>query len=270
MPPTNGAKTAMHLDRYREEFSTARVERDDSGVLTITLHSKGASMWWGARPHRELPELFAAVASDRDNRVVIITGTGRSFIEIPETPDIDRLPKGRTTATNWDQTIYEGNRLVNNLLDIEVPVIAAVNGPVSIHSELAVLADIVLCTPETYFQDRAHFPLGMVPGDSMQVVWPLLLGPNRGRSFLLTGSKLEATEAQRLGVVSEIHAAGALMVRARELADGLAAQNPVLLRNTRHVLIRPIKRAMAHDLHAGLALEAVASLSGKDFFAGER
>jgi enoyl-CoA hydratase/carnithine racemase len=256
----------MHLDGYRDEFSTAALNRNEAGVLTVRLHSKGESLWWGARPHRELPELFAAIASDRDNRVVIITGTGDSFIEILESSDVDRLPRGRTTATNWDQTIYEGNRLVNHLLDIEVPVIAAVNGPVAIHSEIAVLADIVLCTEQTYFQDRAHFPLGMVPGDSMQVVWPMLLGPNRGRAFLLTGSKLHADEALRLGVVAEVLADDRMMARADEIAGGLAELNPVLLRNTRQVLVRPIKRAMADDLHVGLALEAVASLSGREFF----
>jgi enoyl-CoA hydratase/carnithine racemase len=256
----------MDLDEYANKFSTAAISREDDGVLTVRLHSKGDSLWWGARPHRELPELFSAIASDRDNRVVVITGTGESFIEIRESAGIDALPKGRTNATNWDQTIFEGNRLVNSLLDIEVPVIAAVNGPVSIHSEIAVLADVVLCTEKTYFQDRAHFPLGMVPGDSMQVVWPMLLGPNRGRAFLLTGRLLHADEAERLGVVAEVLDGEALMPRAVELASHLATHNPVLLRNTRHVLVRPIGRAMADDLHTGLALEALASLSGREFF----
>jgi enoyl-CoA hydratase/carnithine racemase len=150
----------MELTDYQDRFSVAAVTRDSAGVLTIRLHSKGGTLWWGARPHRELPELFAAVASDRANRVVVITGTGDSFITIPEFGQIDALPKGRVSATDWDQTIWEGNRLVNQLLDIEVPVIAAVNGPVTVHSEIAVLADIVLATPETYFQDKAHEALG--------------------------------------------------------------------------------------------------------------
>ena len=146
-----------------------------------------------------------------------------------------------------------------------MPVIAAVNGPAVAHSELAVLCDIVLAAEHTYFQDAPHFPGGLVPGDGMQVIWPLLLGANRGRYFLLTGQQLHAEEALRLGVVGEVLPADKLMERAYELAAGLAQRNPILLRNTRHALVRPLKRAMADDLHTGLALEGLASLSGADW-----
>jgi enoyl-CoA hydratase/carnithine racemase len=256
----------MKLEDYQSRFSTTAVSRDQDGILTIRLHSKGDSLWWGARPHRELPELFSAVGSDRDNRVVLITGTGTNFVEIPDVESIDDLPRGRTTATAWEQIAFEGNRLITELLAIDVPMIAAVNGPVTVHSELAVLCDIILCTPDTFFQDAAHFPRGLVPGDGMQIVWPMLLGPNRGRQFLLTGAKLPAQEAQRLGVVGEIVEAERLLERAYALAKDLAKVNPVVLRNTRRALVRPIKRAVAHDLELGLSLEAIGSLSAKEWF----
>ena len=159
----------------------------------------------------------------------------------------------------------EGNRLVNEMLSIEVPVIAAVNGPVMVHSELAVLCDIVLAAEHAYFQDVPHFPGGLVPGDSMQVVWPLLLGPNRGRYFLLTGQQIGAEEAHQLGIVGEVLHADQVLPRAQELAAGLAGLNPILLRNTRHALVRPLRRAMADDLHTGLALEAIASISVREW-----
>lgn len=256
----------MELAEYQERFRTAAVSRDEAGVLTIRMHSREQSLWWGDRPHRELPELFAAVASDRENRVVVLTGTGERFITLLEGPGLETLPKGRASVATWDQIIWEGNRLVHQMLDIEVPVIVAVNGPVTVHSELAVLGDVVLATPDTYFQDQAHFPMGLVPGDSMQVVWPMLLGPNRGRAFLLMGKRLDAEEALALGVIAEIVPRPDIVTRAHEIAARLASCNPILLRNTRHALVRPIKRAMAEDLHTGLALEALASLSAKDWF----
>ena len=114
----------------------------------------------------------------------------------------DPLNPPRANATVWDRIIWEGNRLVDQMLDIEVPMIAAVNGPVSVHSELAVLCDVVLAADHAYFQDAPHFPGGLVPGDTMQIVWPLLLGPNRGRYFLLTGQKIHAEEARQLGIVA--------------------------------------------------------------------
>ena len=258
----------MELSEYQNQWKTADVARDEAGVLTVRMHSRGGPLIWGGLPHRELPELFAAIASDRANRVIVLTGTGDRFIDLPDegaTP----LAQGRMSPAGWDTVIFEGNRLVMQMLDIEVPVIAAVNGPVVAHSELAVLCDIVIAADHTYFQDAPHFAGGLVPGDSMQVVWPMLLGPNRGRYFLLTGQKIDAHEALRLGVVGEVLPADALMGRAYELAAGLARQNPVLLRNTRHVLTRPLKRAMADDLHTGLALEAIASMSGREWFARE-
>jgi len=259
----------MQLADYKDQFTVAKVERDEVGVLTIRLHSKGESLWWGGRPHRELPELFSAVASDRETRVVIITGTGDRFIELRETPTIRDLPEGKVVPARWDQTIFEGLRLIEQFLAIEVPVIAAVNGPVTVHSELAVLADVVLATGDTYFQDDAHFTRDLVPGDGVHVVWPMLLGPNRGRAFLLTGAKLSAADAERLGVVAEVLDQSELMPRAYEIAARLATHNPLILRNTRQLLVRPLRRAVLDDLHLGLSLEAIASLSGAQWFAPE-
>ncbi|MGQ0622568.1 MAG: enoyl-CoA hydratase/isomerase family protein [Panacagrimonas sp.] len=256
----------MKFADYEHRFSCAQLTRDAAGVLTVRLHSNDGSLIWGAIPHAELGELFAAIAADRDNRVVVLTGTGDSFIALPGGNVPGALARGEYPAEFWDRIVWEGNRLLNQMLDIEVPMIAAVNGPATVHSELAVLCDIVLATDSAYFQDAPHFPGGLVPGDGIQIIWPLLLGPNRGRYFLLTGQKIGAAEALGLGVVGEVLASDALLPRAHELASELATRNPVLLRNTRHVLTRPIKRALAHDLHAGLTLEAVASLSGATWF----
>ncbi|CAN5747577.1 MAG: enoyl-CoA hydratase/isomerase family protein [Ilumatobacteraceae bacterium] len=250
----------MQLNQYQHEFKTAALERDEAGVLTVTLHSKGGPLWWSGLPHRELAELFHAVAADRDNRVVIITGTGDTFIALPD-GGAKTLAAGGVSPAGWDEIIHEGRRLVEGMLSVGVPMIAAVNGPVVVHSELAVLCDIVLCTPATHFADVAHFPSGLMPGDGMQVIWPLLLGPNRGRYFLLTGQHLGAQEALACGVVGEVIESAALMPRAAQLAGDLAVRHPLLLRNTRAALVRPLQRAMAEDLHLGLALEALTSVA---------
>ena len=57
------------------------------------------------------------------------------------------------------------------------------------------LCDIVLASDDAVFQDAPHYPEGLVPGDGVHVLWPLLLGMNRGRYFLLTGEKLSAKQA---------------------------------------------------------------------------
>lgn len=242
-------------------YKTAHIERSDDGVMTVRLHSRGNALQWTGLPHRELPMLFHQISADRSVRVVILTGTGEHFIElIPEFEEA--TAQGKATALQMDSGLFEGNMLMNALLAIDVPVIAAFNGPAPVHAELGLLSDLVLCTPHTYFQDAAHIPLGLVPGDGVQVVWPLLLGPNRARYFLLTGQKIGSEEALRLGLVGEVVSPENLLERAHEHATRLAVCNPVFVRNSRIVLVSHLRRAMALDVPTGLALEGMASWSG--------
>ena len=247
--------SATTFDDYRDGWRHVRLERDETGVLEVTLHSDGDSLLWGARPHRELAELFGSIAADRDNRCVIVTGTGDRFIDFTGATE---MAEAGVPAGAWDKILWEGKRLITNYLDIDVPVIAAVNGPARAHSEIAVLADIVLASDTASFQDGPHFPAGLVPGDSMQVVWPLLLGPNRGRYFLLTGQVIAAADAHDLGVVGEVLAPDALLPRARALASALASRDKHLLRFTRHVLTHRLKKQILDELEMGLALEGLA------------
>jgi len=121
-----------------------------------------------------------------------------------------------------------------------------------------VLSDIVIAAENAEFQDAPHFPNPLVPGDGVHVVWPLVLGTNRGRYFLLTGQKLSAQEAQTLGVVSEIVSRDRLLPRAWELAQQVAARPRLTSRYARVALTQPIKRLMLEHLGYGLALEGLA------------
>jgi enoyl-CoA hydratase/carnithine racemase len=256
----------MKLEEYQDKYSCAHVSRDDDAILTIRLHSRGQSLLWSGRPHRELPRLFSDVSSDRDNRVVVLTGTGERFIGVDD-PELltGALVNGEVGPLAWDNAIHEGVRLLTSLLDIDVPVVAAVNGPAQAHSELAVLSDIVLACDTAWFQDIPHAPSGLVPGDGMQIIWPILIGPNRARYFLLTGERIDAEAARGLGVVNEVLPQEKLLERAYELAGILARRNPVMMRNTRHVLVRQLKKAILDDLHYGLALECIGGLAGREY-----
>ena len=249
----------MKLADYANRYDKIRLERTD-GILEVTLHTRGREALWGASElslHNELGHAFVDIARDSENKVVLLTGTGRSFIAGRD--DQERAPEA-TLALMWDRVYAEGVALLENLLSIPVPVIAAVNGPALVHAELAVLSDIVLAAEHAEFADLAHGPTGVVPGDGVQTVWPMLLGPNRGRYFLLTGQRLSAQEALRLGVVGEVLAADQLMPRARELARGLAALPSRMLRHTRTVLVRDLRRRLRDELEFGLAVEALATL----------
>jgi enoyl-CoA hydratase/carnithine racemase len=246
----------MQLTDYATRYHTIRFDRRD-GVLELQLHTRGGEALWGVSErslHNELGHAFADLARDRDNKVVLITGTGSTFIAARD--QLEGPPETGMGAM-WERIYAEGLALLENLLAIPVPVIAAVNGPALIHAEIAVLSDIVLAAEHAEFADLAHIAGGTVPGDGVHTVWPMLLGPNRGRYFLLTGQRLSAEEALRLGVVSEVLPADQLLPRARVLAQQLSALPTRVLRHTRTVLVHHLRRRMQEELGLGLAVEAL-------------
>ena len=169
---------------------------------------------------------------------MILTGTGKAFCE-----GFDASGFSMETAIDWDKIFFEGKRFLMELPDIEVPMIAAVNGPARIHADIPVLCDIVLASEDAIFQDLPHFINGTVAGYGVHLVWPLLLGLNRGRYVLLTGQELSAQQALSLGVVNEV-------LRARpdassRLAVGrkVAGQPMPTRRYTRSAVVQEVKRA---------------------------
>ena len=250
----------MQLSDYATKYCGITFARSASGVLEMTIHTRGGPAKWGtslSSLHTELGDAFLDVARDNANKVVIFTGTGDSFIA--EFDREENYPEPSLEAM-WPRIYDEGNALLGNLLAIPVPMIAAVNGPALIHAELPVVADIVLAAETAEFADLAHFPNGTVPGDGVHTIWPMLLGPNRGRYFLLTGERIGAAEARRLGVVAEVLPTAELLPRARELAEGMARFSPAALRYTRSLLVRELRRRMFDELSSGLAHEALATL----------
>jgi len=245
---------APKFEQYRNRYRNIELERDD-GILTVTLHTNGKSLVWSALAHEELVYCFTDIGTDRENKVVILTGAGENFCA-----DIDAGSFKLSNAGDWDLTFFDGRRLLNNLMDNEVPVISAVNGPARIHPEIPVLSDMVIASDNALFQDAPHFMSGIVPGDGAHVVWPHIIGANRGRFFLLSGQELDAHKALEYGAVSEVVSRDRLMPRARELAQNVAAKPILTRRYTRVALTQRIKRLLHEGLSLGLAAEALAAI----------
>jgi enoyl-CoA hydratase/carnithine racemase len=244
------------LSDYADKYKCARLERRD-GILQITLHTEGRELRWGLLPHEELPELFHDIAQDRENKVVILTGTGSEFSG--PRPDMNTKPfPVRPDGPTWDKIYHEGKKLLLNMLNIEVPMIGAVNGPAYRHSELPLLCDIVVASETAEFQDSAHFTGGLVPGDGVHIVYPLLLGLNRARYFLLTGQTLNAQEARDYGLVNEVLPPDQILGRAWELAERIASYPELHRRYARVLLTEDLRRRMNDLLGYGLALEGLA------------
>jgi Enoyl-CoA hydratase/carnithine racemase len=250
------ALIAPSFDDYATKYENIKLERDEAGILQVTVHSEGKSLVWTSRAHDELAYCFTDIACDPENKVVVLTGAGEAFCA-----EIDFTSFNLGTAADWSHIIFEGQRLLNNLLGIEVPVIAAINGPALIHPEIPVLSDITIAADTTTFQDAPHFPSGIVPGDGAHTVWTHVLGPQRGRYFLLTGQQLNAQQALDYGVVNEVLPLDEVLPRARELAATIAAKPALARRYARVVMTRELKRLMHEQLALGLAHEALGALS---------
>ena len=241
------------LEDYANKYEFLRMERHD-GILQITFHTEGDILKWSLVVQDEVGYAFADIGNDADNKVVIMTGTGENFCA----ENTGSLPS--VTPKEWDSIFRGATRQLVNILNIEVPMISAVNGPFFIHAHLALVCDIVLAAEEAVFQDGSHITTGVVPGDGTHVIWPLLLGPNRGRYFLLTGQKLSAQEALKLGLVNEVLPRDNLLPRAWELAEQLAQKPLLTLRYTRVVLTQRLKGLVQDMLGYGLALEGLGYL----------
>ena len=244
---------------YRDRFDHISLDRDERGILVLRLHTNEEELGWGPHTEREMSECLGFVADDLDNRVVIVTGTGASFIDRIDTDAAAAwLDKRPNNATAWRDMVHKGLRMMHNLLSIEVPVIGAINGPASVHSELALLSDIVICSDTAYIQDSPHFIAGLPPGDGVHIIFPALLGPNRGRYFLLTGEKIQAEEALELGMVGEVVPQHKVLDRALEHANALAQKDEHLVRHTRLILIQELRVKFQNLMSMGVAWEAYA------------
>jgi len=241
------------FESYREKYENVRMKRED-GILEVGLHTRGGSLVFNGYVHEALVHAFRDIGDDADNHVVILTGTGNDFCARISSDGFDFF-----TPTGYDKIRREGTKILENILDIEVPMIAVINGPVTVHSEYALLCDIVLAAEGAYFQDAPHPAFGIVPGDGLHVVWPEVIGEIRGRYFLLSGQKLSAAEAKGYGAVNEVVHREALLPRAWELARYLKKQNPLTLRYTRMALSTRFRRRLQESLPYGLALEGISA-----------
>ena len=246
------------FDSYAAKYQCIRMRRED-GILEMRFHSNDGPLQWGLGPHRELDAAFLDVARDRDNEIVILTGTGDEYCGRAVPPG-GHPNRNSMTPAIYDPIYWEGKHLLMNLLNIEVPVISAINGPATRHAEIPLLSDIVIASDDSFIQDTAHFQGGMVPGDGMHFIMPLLMGFTRGRYFLLTAQKIAAHDALAMGLFNEVLPRADVLPRAWALARLLLQQTQLVRRYTRVALTEELKQRLQPLLGYGLALEGLARM----------
>lgn len=254
------------LNDYRDKYKHLRFDRDENGILEVLLHSDGDSLQLSMPQHRELTSAFREIALDRDNRVVLLTGTGEEFIGPRPTADsgqiMTEIPDFSVEYSVWEQDAWTDHReMVNALLDIQVPVVAAMNGPSRRHCEIPLFSDIIIASETASFEDSGHFQFeDMAPGDGSHIWTTMLLGINRARAYMLTGDIITAEEALQWGLVKEVLPQAEVLERARELARNIAKKSDTTLRFTRALMVQPLKQQVLDRLGLGLAYEAFGAL----------
>lgn len=244
----------MSAPEYFSRYDNLHMSRDEAGVLLLRMHSDGGPIVWNGKTHREFVDAFHDIGRDRRNRAIVLTGTGPEWmVQI----DLAGL-KEMSQPWVYHRVNMDGRKLLDNLLDIEVPMVAAINGPARLHSELALLCDALVCSDDAVFQDR-HLEWGLVPGDGVHIVWPAVLGPTRGRYFLMTGQQLDARQALQLGVANEVLPPAQVLPRALELATQFARLPALAARYSRLLFSRRYKQLLHEDAGIGLALEGLSA-----------
>jgi enoyl-CoA hydratase/carnithine racemase len=240
---------------YFTIYHNLKLTRDSRGVLVAEFHSNGGPFIMTAQSHTEFVDAFYRIGQDRANKIVILTGAGGEFIT-----NVDWASFGDVADPGvWSQVHDEGVQVLENIANIRVPVIAAIEGRAYVHSDYALLASVIVAAEGATFQDVAHFGAGVAPGDGIFTTWSYRAGAGRAEAFLLNPQPLAARTAHQWGVVAEVVPNGKALGRARDLAELYLKAPEVTRRNTRVHFIQPLKERIVREVGYGLSLEGASS-----------
>lgn len=234
-------------------YRALRVEyRGD--VLEITIdHPDSALNAVDDLLHGEFTRLFADLKRERSVRAVLLTGEGRAFSaggDFAWFPNLDTLEK-------LEHLRLDAKQLIWDLLDVPVPIVAALNGPaIGLGASIALLCDTIFMADTATLADP-HVLVGIVAGDGGAAIWPLAVGPARAKEYLLTGDPVPAAEAERIGLVNHVVPAAELHDRALAFAEKLAAGAPLAVQYTKMAVNKVVKDALNTAFDASTALEIV-------------
>jgi len=225
----------------------------DGPVRIITLSRPDKLNAVDAEMHTAIADIWAKLDADVDARAVVITGAGKAFSAGGDL---------RQWYENYVQNpvtrragMREARKVVREMVDFRLPVIAAVNGPaVGFGCSIAVLCDIVLMSEKAFFADT-HVMTGVVAGDGGAVAWPLLMSLLKAKEYLLTGERIPASTAVELGLANRVVPQDQVLDEAMALAHRLAALSPRAVQDTKRTLNLHLERAISGVLDFGIAAE---------------
>ncbi|MFG1869557.1 enoyl-CoA hydratase/isomerase family protein [Micromonospora arborensis] len=244
--------------RFAEHFMLDR--RD--GILTVRVHHDGEAALWSRGLLNAWNLLLSEISADRDTEVVIITGTGDAWLAGVDLASFAE-PMHRWSSDLIDEQYNDGVKLLERIIhDLDVPTIAAINGP-GPRLELPLLCDLTLCTPDVVIGD-GNFRAGSAPGDGMHLVLHELIGAKRANHIVYTGEGVPADRARDLGLINEVLPRHDLLPRAIHLAESIMAKPRTARRMTHRLASRGWQRCMVADLRNAYAHQLLTTAGHKD------
>ena len=235
------------------DWQALRFERLGDVLRIVIAHPSRPQNRVDGLLHAELTRLFRDLAREDEARALLLTGEGPAFSaggDFAWFPTLDDLAK-------LDHLRRDAKQMIWSLLDVELPIVAAVNGPaVGLGASLALLCDVIFLAEGASLADP-HVRVGIAAGDGGAAIWPLLLGTARAKQYLLTGDAVPAAEAERIGLVNFVVPAARLAAESLAFAERLAAGAPLALRYTKQALNQTLKQALLGAFDVSTALEIV-------------
>ena len=248
----------MAIDYGEYEFLNVAVA---DRIATITINRPDRLNAVHNALHHELEQIWLDVRADQDVNAIILTGAGRAFCAGGDVKGMAEgslsgvAPKKGKGRGRGPIAASNGRRVIENMLDVEQPIIGAINGDaIGLGATLALLCDITVASEKARFADT-HVKVGIVAGDGGAVIWPLLIGPHRAKEFLMRGNFISGAEAGRIGMVNYAVGPEDVMSRARELARELADGPTLAIRWSKLAVNKWLKQQANLILDASLAYE---------------
>lgn len=242
-------------------MSDALIFEKKGHVVTLTINRPESRNPLGAADD---PENFSSAAArinaDRDVRCVILTGAGQAF---SAGGNIKAMREGGEgfggPGTHIRERYRNGiHRIVRSIWGIEVPVIAAVNGPaIGLGNDVACLCDTRIASTNAIF-GATFLKIGLVPGDGGAWLLPRIVGMARACELLYTGDTISANTAREWGLVSEVVAPEELLSRANTVARKICGQAPDVLRMTKQLLRQGMTTTFDNIMELSASMQALA------------
>ncbi|HQV56871.1 MAG TPA: enoyl-CoA hydratase/isomerase family protein, partial [Ilumatobacteraceae bacterium] len=208
--------------------------------------------------HAELTPLFRRIAEDRSVRVAVLTGAGdKAFCAGADFGGMQDNLENDAYEDGFPDLMIGSAALVRAQLAIPQPMISMINGDaIGLGATMALFCDISYMAEHARLADP-HVNAGLVAGDGGAILWPMLMGLNRGKEFLLTGDIMSAAEADRLGLVNHVLPAAGLRDAVTAMAHRLAKGPQVAIQFNKRLANAEVVERVNRLIDASLAMEAI-------------